>query len=78
MSITAVLKAHDDFSAEDSQALRALKTAVYPPAEEKGWEGAAREWAAHNGGFSYATMPGPWCRRRVSFNDPGQWTVTGL
>lgn len=51
MSITAVLKAHDDFSAEDSQALRDLKTAVYPPAEETSWEGASREWASPQWGI---------------------------
>lgn len=46
MSVTAVLKSHDDFSAEDSRALYALKTAVYPPTEETSWEGASREWTS--------------------------------
>lgn len=46
VSVTAVLKSHDDFSAEDSRALYALKTAVYPPTEETSWEGASREWTS--------------------------------
>lgn len=45
MSITISLKAHDDFSDEDRQALRELKAAVYPPERESAWEGASREWA---------------------------------
>lgn len=46
MSITAVLKSHDDLSDEDTEALRALKAAVYPPDEETNWEGASREWTS--------------------------------
>lgn len=46
MSITAVLKSHDDFSHSDTEALRSLKAAVYPSDEETSWEGASREWTS--------------------------------
>lgn len=46
MSLTTTLKALDDFSESDGQALRDLKEAVYPPDEEAAWEGASREWSA--------------------------------
>lgn len=45
MSITINLKRRDDFSDEDSQSLRELKAAVYPPEGEGEWEGASREWS---------------------------------
>ncbi len=45
MSLTTSLKARADFSDHDLEALRTLKTAVYPPEEESVWEGASRDWA---------------------------------
>lgn len=45
MSITTSLKARDDFSRSDTEALRELKEAVYPHDEVGEWEGASREWA---------------------------------
>lgn len=44
VSITAVLKSHNDFSHQETQTLHELKAAVYPPDEETVWEGASREW----------------------------------
>lgn len=44
MSITATVKARDDFSSPDVEALQRLKEAVYPPDENETWDGASREW----------------------------------
>jgi GNAT superfamily N-acetyltransferase len=43
LSFTTTLKASEDLSETDAEALRRLKHAVYPPGEP--WPGATREWA---------------------------------
>lgn len=46
MNITADMKARDDYSQSDIEALRELKEAVYPPEDEGEWEGGSRDWAS--------------------------------
>lgn len=50
------LKARDDFSESDLEALHGLKDAVYPPGEP--WEGASREWSGPQWGV-FVRAEGP-------------------
>lgn len=83
MSITAILKAADDFSSSDVDALQRLKEAVYPSDEGEPWDGASREWAAPQWGVFVRDDSGELVSytgvvRRDGSVDGGPATIGGL